>query len=73
MLKKYKISGIDCANCARELEEKMKRIEGVKSLKLSFMMEKITVEFDDELKDDIKNRLIKVARDFEKGIVISDV
>lgn len=73
MIKKYRITGIDCANCARDLEDQLKKVEGVKSLKLSFLMEKLTVEVDDELKDVIKDRLTKACKKFERGININEI
>lgn len=73
MIKKYRITGIDCANCARDLEDQLKKVEGVKSLKLSFLMEKLTVEIDDELKDVIKDRLTKACKKFERGININEI
>lgn len=72
MIKKYKIIGIDCANCARELEDNLKKIPGVTSLKISFLMQKLTVECSENMKDSIKNVLQKEATHFEKGIEIFD-
>ena len=46
MKKVYKIE-VDCANCANKMELAAKNTEGVKSLSVSFMTQKMTVEFDD--------------------------
>ena len=37
MINKFKIEGLDCANCARELEEELNKIDGVKSATVDFM------------------------------------
>ncbi len=44
MNKIIKITGLDCANCARELEEEIEKIEGVNSVSVDFMAQKVTVD-----------------------------
>ncbi len=44
MIKKYKIEGLDCANCARELEEELNKIEGVTSATVDFMAGKVILD-----------------------------
>ena len=45
MKKKYKLDEIACANCARALQEKICALDGVESASVSFMTQKLTVEF----------------------------
>lgn len=42
-----KISGLDCANCARELEEKLQKIKGVISVTVDFMAQKVHCDCTD--------------------------
>ena len=42
----FKIVGLDCANCARELEEELNKIDGVKSAAVDFMAQKVIVGCD---------------------------
>lgn len=44
MKKTYKIE-VDCANCANLMEEAARRTEGVAAASVSFMTQKMTVEF----------------------------
>lgn len=44
MIKKYKIEGLDCANCARELEEELNKIDGVNSATVDFMGGKVILD-----------------------------
>ena len=44
MKKSYQIE-VDCANCAREMEEAAARVEGVASVVVNFMTQKMNVEF----------------------------
>ena len=44
MKKTYKIE-VDCANCALKMEEAARKIEGVMEATVSFMAQKMKVEF----------------------------
>lgn len=44
MIKKYKIEGLDCANCARELEEELNKIDGMNSATVDFMGGKVILD-----------------------------
>ncbi len=44
MKKTYKIE-VDCANCALKMEEAAKKTEGVQDATVSFMSQKMKVEF----------------------------
>ena len=47
MEKKYAVKNMCCANCAAAAERKAKKIKGVKNLELNFMMQRLTVEYDE--------------------------
>lgn len=53
MKKKFRVEGVDCADCAVKMEEGIKKIDGVKSAKLNFLTEKLTIEADDMKFDQI--------------------
>ena len=44
MKKTYKIE-VDCANCALKMEEAARKVEGVSEVTVSFMTQKMKVEF----------------------------
>ena len=46
MKKTYKIE-VDCANCAAKMEEVTKKVAGVADATVSFMTQKMKVEFTD--------------------------
>jgi len=50
MKKSYKIE-VDCANCAQKMEDATKTVEGVKDAVVSFMTQKMNVEFADGADD----------------------
>ena len=56
MKKSFKMSDLDCANCAAKMERAIEKIEGVISVNISFMAQKITIEANE---DDFENILPK--------------
>lgn len=46
MKKTYKIE-VDCANCALKMEEAAKKTEGIADATVSFMTQKMKVEFEE--------------------------
>ena len=45
MKKKFKLEDLDCANCAAKMEAAINKIEGVEKATVSFMTQKMKVEF----------------------------
>ncbi len=70
MVKKFKITGLDCANCARELEEELSKIKGMNSCRIGFITSKITIDADDSVFNEVLNQAKKIALHFEDGVVI---
>lgn len=48
MKKSFKLDELDCANCGAKMEDAINKIEGVKSAKVNFMMQKLTIEADED-------------------------
>ncbi|MBQ1489885.1 MAG: cation transporter [Eubacterium sp.] len=53
MKKKFKMQDVDCANCAAKMEDAIKKIDGVNDASVNFMMQKLTIDADDEKFDEI--------------------
>ena len=64
MKKKCKCE-IDCANCAAKVEEAAKKIDGVKSVSINFMTQKMTLEVDDDRFDEILEEVVRTGRKVE--------
>ena len=47
MKKKFKLQDLDCANCAAKMEDLIKKIDGVNGASVSFMTQKMIVEFEE--------------------------
>ncbi|MBQ9348094.1 MAG: cation transporter [Oscillibacter sp.] len=71
MKKRYKLTDLDCANCAAKMEAGIKKIDGVKDASVSFLAQKLTIEADDERFDDIMRQVVEVCRKVEPDCVIN--
>ncbi len=47
MKKVFKLIDLDCANCARKMEDAIRRIDGVEDVQVSFLSQKMTLTADD--------------------------
>lgn len=65
MRKSYKLDEIDCANCARKLEDAINKLEGVQKATVNFMTQKLTLTADDASFDDVFERVVKLTADIE--------
>lgn len=65
MKKRYDMIDLDCANCAAKMERNILKIDGVISASVSFMMQKLTIEADDERFESIMNEVEKVCKKVE--------
>ncbi|MGN0818246.1 MAG: heavy metal translocating P-type ATPase [Candidatus Coproplasma sp.] len=63
-----KISGLDCANCARELEEEIEKLEGVNSVTVDFVGQKVIVDCAEGVLDSVKY----CCNNFEEVKVVED-
>ena len=68
---KCKIKGIDCANCAAELERKIQKIEGIDEASISFMTERLVIECKDEITDEIMEKVKSVVKKEEPDAVMT--
>ncbi len=67
MKKVLQLSGLDCAACAAELEEEVSKIEGVSTASVTFVNQKLTVEYTAET---ALEKVIYAANHFEEVKVV---
>lgn len=70
MKKKFKLTNLDCANCAAKMENAIKKIDGVRDANVSFMTQKMTIEADDSHFDEIMEEVQSVCRKVEPDCTI---
>ena len=62
MKKTVKLQNLDCAHCAMKMEDALRKIDGVKSVSVSFIMQRMTIEADDDCFDKIIEQAKKVCK-----------
>ena len=65
MKKKFKLEDLDCANCAAQMENAIKKIDGVNDATVSFLAQKMTIDAVDEKFDDIMKEVVAVCAKVE--------
>lgn len=66
MKRTYVINGIDCANCAMKLEDKINKIKGVSEATINFMMAKLIIETQSQSEEDFEEIMKKVKEIVKK-------
>lgn len=61
MDKKFNVTGMTCSACSAAVEKSVKKLEGVKSVNVNLLSNKMSVEYDDASLDD--ERIIKAVEE----------
>jgi len=70
MKKTYKIE-VDCANCALKMEEATKKVDGVTDATVSFMTQKMKVEFAEGVDEkSVMEAVVKACKKVESDCEI---
>ena len=70
MKKRFKLTDLDCANCAAKMENAIKKIDGVTDATVSFMTQKLTLEADEERFDAVLEQVVKACKKVEPDCTI---
>ena len=73
MKMKFKIKGIDCANCAAQLELAIQKIDGVDNASISLMTERMVIECADDRKDEVMEKVRKAVKKEEPDATIEEM
>jgi len=65
MKKVFELQEVDCANCANKMEIAISKIPGVLSARVSFITQKLTLEAEDALFEEILKKAQKEIRKIE--------
>lgn len=65
MKKSFQLTDLDCANCARKMEDAIRKLDGVQDAEVSFLMQKLTLTADDDRFDEILKKVVKTCRKVE--------
>ena len=65
MRKSFKLDEIDCANCARKLQDELAKLDGVDAVSVNFMTQKLTLSAADECFDEVFGRVVALTAKIE--------
>ena len=70
MKKVFKMVDLDCANCAAKMERLISKIDGVQSVSVNYIAQKMTVEADESVFEEIMENVVKCCKKVEPDCVI---
>ena len=73
MKKTFKLVGLDCANCAVQIENAVQKIEGVENVSVSFMTGKLIFECSEENEKDIVKKVKKIVKREEPDVEVEEL
>lgn len=73
MKSKFKIQGLDCANCAARLEREIQEVDGVESVNINFMTEKMVIEYDENNGEELIKKIIKFIKKEEPDVTLTEI
>lgn len=65
MKKTYNLLDLDCANCARKMEEAIRKLDGVTDASVNFLTQKMTIDAEEERFDAVMKQVVKCVRRVE--------
>ena len=69
----FKIEGIDCANCAAELERAIQKVDGVIEASINFITERMYIECNENEKKDVLKKVQKVIKREEPDATTEEI
>ena len=66
---KYRVTGLDCPNCAAKLAKMIEEKEGISTAKINFLTEKLTIE-SELSEDEVFAYASATAKSFDKSVKI---
>ena len=59
------LQDLDCANCAAKMEDGIRKLDGVNSVSISFMTQKMVLDIDENNSEEILKEIRTVCRRIE--------
>lgn len=65
MKKVYRMEDLDCAHCAAKMEAAIAKLDGVKSVTISFLTQKLTLETEGDDQTELIKQVAKLCKKVE--------
>ena len=63
--KNFKMQDLDCANCAAKMERAIAKIDGVNSVSISFMGQRMSIEAEESCFEEVMEKVVKACKKVE--------
>jgi len=73
MKKKFRLEGLDCANCGAKIENAIKKLSVVNDATVDFMTTKLILEADDDKMEEAINASKEVIKKMEPDIIVKKI
>ncbi|WP_461615225.1 cation transporter [Clostridium sp. Marseille-QA1073] len=73
MQKKFRLQGLDCANCGAKIENAIKKLPVVKDATVDFMTTKLILEADDDKMEEAIEASKEVIKKMEPDIIVKKI
>ncbi|MDY4975535.1 MAG: cation transporter [Clostridia bacterium] len=70
MKKVYRLENLDCAHCASKMEQAIAKLEGVESVSVSFLTQKLILKAEEEQIESIMDQAVQICKKIEPDCVI---
>lgn len=70
MKKTFVMEDLDCAHCAAKMEEAIAKLEGVTSVTVNFLAQKMILEAEDDKFDSVVKQAVEICKKIEPDCVI---
>ena len=65
MKKTFEFEKLGCAHCASKMETAIRKIDGVSSASINYIMKKLTIEAEDAVFDEVLSKAVKGCNKIE--------
>ena len=70
MIKTYKLEDLCCAKCADEIQQEIRKLNGVNSASVNFLTQKFTLDATDDSFEDVLKQSIKIFKKVEPDCTV---
>ena len=70
MKKVIKLMDLDCANCAQKMQDGISKLDGVNSVKVNFLSQRMQLDCEDAKYDAIMEQAEKIIHQLEPDVTI---
>ena len=65
MKKEFIMENLECAHCASIMEEKIRKLDGVNSVSVNFILQKLVLDAEEDVFEDILKKAVKICKKTE--------